>query len=121
MRPPMESVLSGRLLPQAECLQLPGVLDGANLVYCAPTSGGKSLVAEILMLRRLCALAEQRQRQGAAMLILPFRTLCSEKAAHMAALLAGLPENRCASLRNLASLACFSALMLPALSHAVQW
>lgn len=29
-----------------------------NLVYCAPTSGGKSLVAEVLMIRRL--LASQR-------------------------------------------------------------
>jgi replicative superfamily II helicase len=38
---------------QAECLNQPGVLDGSNLVYCAPTSGGKSLVAEVLMLRRL--------------------------------------------------------------------
>lgn len=29
---------------QAHALRLPGVLDGGNLVYCAPTSGGKSLV-----------------------------------------------------------------------------
>ena len=38
---------------QAECLCTPGVLDGSNVVYCAPTSGGKSLVAEVLSLRRL--------------------------------------------------------------------
>jgi hypothetical protein len=40
---------------QAECLNQPSVLNGSNLVYCAPTSGGKSLVAEVLMLRRVVA------------------------------------------------------------------
>lgn len=37
---------------QAQCLCSQGVLQGRNLVYCAPTSGGKSLVAEVLALRR---------------------------------------------------------------------
>jgi replicative superfamily II helicase len=47
------------------------------LVYCAPTSGGKSLVAEVLMLRRI--LTTNRP----AMLVLPFVSICSEKSEHL--------------------------------------
>ena len=68
---------------QAECLAKPNVLNGKNLVYAAPTSGGKSLVAEILMLRRLCATGKP------AMLVLPLRALCDEKANHLVKLLDG--------------------------------
>lgn len=39
--------------PQAECLRQPLVEAGANLVYMAPTSAGKSLVADVLMLQLL--------------------------------------------------------------------
>jgi len=59
---------------QAECLSMPGVFEGdANLVYTAPTSGGKSIVAEILMLRRIL---KQRQK---VIYVLPFVALVVEK------------------------------------------
>ena len=60
-------------LAQAECLLQEGVLRLGNLVYCAPTSGGKSLVAEVLMLRAVAATG------GTALLVLPFVSLCEEK------------------------------------------
>lgn len=61
---------------QAECLSSPGVLEkGVNLVYCAPTSGGKSMVAEVLMLRRLMKTGRP------ALLVLPFVSICAEKSA----------------------------------------
>ncbi|XP_024380174.1 helicase and polymerase-containing protein TEBICHI isoform X2 [Physcomitrium patens] len=66
---------------QVECLQTDGVLDGRNLVYCASTSAGKSLVAELLMLRRVLSTGKK------ALLVLPYVTLCSEKANHLQALL----------------------------------
>ncbi len=63
---------------------MPGVLAGRNLVYSAPTSAGKSAVAEVLLLRRL--LAARRP----ALLALPFVSLCAEKVAHLERLLAPL-------------------------------
>lgn len=62
---------------QAECLCRPGVLQGRSLVYCAPTSGGKSLVAEVLMLRRLLSTGRP------CLLVLPYIALCHEKSSHL--------------------------------------
>lgn len=58
---------------QAECLALPGVADGRNLVYCAPTSGGKTLVSEIIMLRRVVKLRKP------AIFVLPYVSIVTEK------------------------------------------
>lgn len=66
---------------QAECLNEAEVLGGKNLVYCAPTSGGKSLVAEVIMLRRLLTTGRP------ALLVLPYISLCNQKAAHLQKLL----------------------------------
>ena len=72
---------------QADCLAIdPGVLDGTrNLVFSAPTSAGKTLVAEVLMLRRLASDPGRK-----ALLVLPLVALCREKAARLAPLLAPL-------------------------------
>ncbi|XP_042229545.1 DNA polymerase theta-like isoform X2 [Homarus americanus] len=58
---------------QAECLSLPEVLDGRNLVYSAPTSAGKTLVAELLLLKRVV----ENGRKG--MFVLPFVSVAREK------------------------------------------
>jgi superfamily II helicase len=57
---------------QAECLLVDGAkaLRGGNLVYTAPTSGGKTLVAEVLMLRRLAA-----RQPGTVLFVVPFIAL----------------------------------------------
>ncbi|KAI1821261.1 P-loop containing nucleoside triphosphate hydrolase protein [Xylaria intraflava] len=60
---------------QKQCLLGPGLLDGTrNLVYSAPTGGGKSLVADILMLKRILG-----DRNAKALLILPYVALVQEK------------------------------------------
>ncbi|XP_078170110.1 helicase and polymerase-containing protein TEBICHI-like [Carex rostrata] len=66
---------------QVECLSVEGVLEKRNLVYCASTSAGKSLVAEILMLRRIMSTGKM------AILVLPYVSICVEKAEHLELLL----------------------------------
>eukprot|EP00392_Amoebophrya_sp_AT5.2_P014770 g14931.t1 len=67
---------------QADCLSTPDVLRyGRNLVYTAPTSGGKSLVADLLMMRRLLY-EGKRAMKGLCFLALtplPFVSICNEK------------------------------------------
>ena len=60
---------------QSSCLLGKGVLTGEhNLVYTAPTGGGKSLVADILLLNKVI---EQPAKK--AILVLPYVALVQEK------------------------------------------
>lgn len=59
---------------QTECLSNENVFkNGRNFIYSAPTSAGKSLVAEILMLKTIL---EDRRK---ALYILPFISVAREK------------------------------------------
>nr|CUU98975.1 hypothetical transcript [Hymenolepis microstoma] len=70
---------------QVECLKLPGVLDGVqNLVYCAPTSAGKTLVAELITLKRILTSNKK------AIIILPYVAVSREKMISLQRIFEGL-------------------------------
>jgi len=70
---------------QSACLSLPGVLEGEhNVVYTAPTSAGKSLVADVLMVRRV--LGERRK----ALVVVPFISIVQEKTRFLEKCLTGI-------------------------------
>lgn len=58
---------------QVDCLNNTGALTGNNVVYCAPTGGGKTLVAELVLLKTTCVLRKK------CIFVLPYVSLVVEK------------------------------------------
>jgi DNA polymerase theta len=67
---------------QAEALRTGGAMDGGSLVFTAPTSGGKTLVAEILLVRSYLRTGKK------AIMVLPYVSIVTEKSAWLKKVLA---------------------------------
>ncbi|XP_068038022.1 DNA polymerase theta isoform X2 [Anomalospiza imberbis] len=89
---------------QAECLMLGQVLEGKNLVYSAPTSAGKTLVAELLILKRVL------ETHKKALLILPFVSVAKEKKCYLQALFQEVDVRVEGYMGSMAPVGRFSAL-----------
>lgn len=71
---------------QSSCLMGSGVLSKSkNLVYTAPTGGGKSLVADVVMLRKVIRDASKK-----ALFVLPYVALVQEKTKWLRRLVEGI-------------------------------
>lgn len=73
---------------QRDCLYTTNVLRGENLVYCAPTSGGKTLVAELVMFKTVLSV------QMKAIFVLPYVSLVLEKEKHLKKMIRLLNRNK---------------------------
>ena len=74
---------------QSSCLLGKGLLAGeTNLVYTAPTGGGKSLVGDVLLLKRIIEDPSKK-----AILVLPYVALVQEKLKWLRRLVEGVAKN----------------------------
>jgi DNA polymerase theta len=81
---------------QSHCLLQSGALQGdKNLVYTAPTGGGKSLVADIVMLKRVIEDPESK-----ALLVLPYVALVQEKLRWLRSAVEGITKSVGAEAAN---------------------
>src|SRR2546422_10717756 len=67
-----KELLDDHYPPQQHAIEA-GVLDGKNLVLASPTASGKTLVAELCILRHVL------EHRGKAIYLAPLRALASEK------------------------------------------
>jgi len=73
---------------QVDCLLVNDgkVLRGGNLIYSAPTSGGKTLIAELLMLRRIGL-----NGRGVVLFVVPFVALAEQTTRHCREMFSDVP------------------------------